>query len=248
MMAQWLSGSVTSNHHWHANLFSLKVKTAPFDFIAGQFVRLALNTPDGKVQRAYSLVNSPGAAEQEFLVSAVADGALSPLLQQLKMGDEVAISQPASGFFILDEIPDGENLWLMSSGTGIGPFLSMLGTHLIWQRFRHIILVHTVRTIADLAYRELIQSWQHQYHGQLHYQPIVTREAHAGALDKRLPELIQTNELQHVCKQPLNSQSQVMLCGNPQMITDTKATLESLGLTKNLRRNPGNITVEQYWK
>ncbi|MGP9799859.1 ferredoxin--NADP reductase [Rheinheimera sp. NSM] len=246
-MAQWLSGTVTENHHWHANLFSIKLQTPPFDFTAGQFVRLALNTPDGRVQRAYSLVNSPGSAVQEFLVSTVAQGNLSPLLQQLKMGDTLEISQPASGFFVLDEVPDGDNLWLISSGTGIGPYLSMLGTHNLWQRFNHIVLVHSVRTIADLAYRELIQQYQHQYPGQLHYQPIVTREAHAGALSKRLPLLIQSGELQSACKQALTSRSQVMLCGNPAMIKETKTLMESMGLKKNLRRAPGNITVEQYW-
>ena len=246
-MAQWLSGTVTDNHHWHANLFSLKVKTDAFSFTAGQFVRLALNTADGRLQRAYSLVNSPGSSEQEFLISTVAEGKLSPLLQQLKMGDSVEISQPASGFFVLDEVPEGDNLWLIASGTGIGPYLSMLGTHQLWQRFVHIILVHSVRTIGDLVYRELINQYQHQYPGQLHYQPIVTREAHSGALNKRLPELIQSGELQSACQQPLTPRSQVMLCGNPDMIKDTKATLESLGLTKNLRREPGNITVEQYW-
>jgi ferredoxin/flavodoxin---NADP+ reductase len=246
-MAQWLSGTVTENQHWHANLFSLKVKTTPFDFIAGQFVRLALETADGRQQRAYSLVNSPATAELEFLISTVAGGHLSPLLQQLKMGDTVEVSQPASGFFVLGEVPDGDNLWLMASGTGIGPFLSILGTNQPWQRFNHIVLVHTVRTIADLVYRELIQQYQHHYPGQLHYQPIVTREAHAGSLAKRLPELINSGALQHACNQPLNRRSQVMLCGNPEMIKDTKAMLESSGLQKNLRRQPGNITVEQYW-
>lgn len=246
-MAQWLSGTVTENHHWHANLFSLKVKTPAFNFTAGQFVRLALNTADGRLQRAYSLVNSPGSAEQEFLVSTVAEGKLSPLLQQLKMGDSIEISQPASGFFVLDEVPNGDNLWLIASGTGIGPYLSMLGTHALWQRFTHIVLVHSVRTVDDLAYRELIAQCQHQYPGQLHYQPIVTREAHAGALDKRLPALMQSGELQSACQQSLNSRSQVMLCGNPDMIRDSKTTLESLGLKKNLRRDQGNITVEQYW-
>ncbi|WP_240222834.1 ferredoxin--NADP reductase [Rheinheimera hassiensis] len=246
-MAQWLSGTITANHHWHANLFSIKVQTPAFDFTAGQFVRLAIDTPDGRVQRAYSLVNSPGNHELEFLVSTVADGLLSPLLQQLKMGDKLDISQPASGFFILDEVPDGDNLWLISSGTGIGPYLSMLGTHTLWQRFKHIVLVHSVRTVADLAYRELIQQARQQYPGQLHYQPIVTREAHAGALNKRLPQLIETGELQQACGQTLTNRSQVMLCGNPEMIKDTKAVLQSIGLTKNLRRTPGNITVEQYW-
>jgi ferredoxin/flavodoxin---NADP+ reductase len=247
-MAQWLSGTVTENHHWHANLFSLKVKTPAFNFIAGQFVRLALNTADGRLQRAYSLVNSPGSSEQAFLISTVAEGSLSPLLQQLKMGDKVDISQPASGYFILDEVPDGDNLWLISSGTGIGPYLSMLGSHPLWQRFKHIILVHTVRTIADLVYRDFIHHWQQQYPNQLHYQPIVTRENLSGALNKRLPELIQSQQLQHVCGQQLTARSQVMLCGNPQMITDTKMLLEAMGLKKNLRRAPGNITVEQYWK
>lgn len=246
-MAQWINGTVTDNHHWHANLFSLKVRTAAFDFIAGQFVRLALNTADGRLQRAYSLVNSPGSTEQEFLVSTVAEGKLSPLLQQLKMGDSIEISQPASGFFVLDEVPAGENLWLIASGTGIGPYISMLNTHQLYQRFAHIVLVHSVRTIGDLVYRELISHCQHQYPGQLHYQPIVTREALSGALSKRLPELIQTGELQSVCHQGLTNRSQVMLCGNPEMIKDTKAALESLGLKKNLRRAPGNITVEQYW-
>lgn len=246
-MAQWLNGTVTANHHWHANLFTIKVQTPPFDFTAGQFVRLAIDTPHGRVQRAYSLVNSPGNSEAEFLISTVADGLLSPLLQQVKMGDKVGVSQPASGFFILDEVPDGENLWLISSGTGIGPYLSMLGTPKLWQRFKHIVLVHTVRNIEDLVYRDDIHHWQHQYPNQLYYQPVVTREAMSGALNKRLTELIKTGELQRSCKQILNERSQVMLCGNPQMITDTKDLLLNMGLKKNLRRTPGNITVEQYW-
>lgn len=247
-MANWLDATVLENKHWHPNLFSLKVKTAAFDFIAGQFVRLAMETADGRKQRAYSIVNSPGVAEQEFLINTVPDGSLSPLLQQLTMGDKLLVSQPASGFFILDEIPDGDNLWLISSGTGIGPYLSMLGTHNIWQRFEHIVLVHSVRTVADLVYRDFIEQKQLQYPGMLHYQPIVTREAHSGALSKRIPELIRSGELQQACKQKLDTRSQVMICGNPAMITDTRALLDTMGLVKNLRRKPGNVTVEQYWK
>ena len=246
-MAKWLDATVTENKHWHANLFSVKLKTAGFDFTAGQFVRLAIETADGRKQRAYSLVNSPGAEDQEFLISTVADGLLSPLLQQLKMGDKLQLSQPASGFFTLDEVPDGDNLWLISSGTGIGPYLSMLGTTQLWQRFDHVILVHSVRTSADLVYRDYIEQQQLHHPGVLHYQPIVTRETHTGALNKRLPELISSGELQRACNQKLDTQSQVMICGNPAMITDTRAQLESMGLVKNLRRTPGNITVEQYW-
>lgn len=247
-MANWLDATVLENKHWHANLFSLKLKTPAFDFTAGQFVRLAMETPEGRKQRAYSLVNSPGEAVQEFLISTVADGILSPLLQQLQMGDKLQLSQPATGFFTLDEVPEGDNLWLLSSGTGIGPYISMLGTRNLWQRFEHIVIVHSVRTIADLVYRQYIEQKQAQYPGMLHYQPIVTREAHTGALSKRLPELISNGELQQACQQKIDTRSQVMICGNPAMITDTKVQLESMGLTKNLRRTPGNITVEQYWK
>ena len=247
-MAQWLNGTVTANTHWTDTLFSIKVQTEPFDFIAGQFVRLALDTVGGKAQRAYSLLNSPGSKEQEFLISTVADGLLSPLLQQLKPGDTVQVSQPASGFFILDEVPEGENLWLISTGTGIGPYLSMLGTDSLWQRFSSIILLHSVRFEAELVYQPLIRQFQQRYGKQLHYQPVVTRQDCAGALKQRIPDLIQSGLLQASCGQSLDLQSQVMLCGNPQMITETKAVLESLGLKKNLRRDPGQITVEQYWK
>lgn len=247
-MAQWLQGTVTTNTHWTDTLFSLRVKTEAFDFIAGQFVRLAMDTADGRVQRAYSLVNSPGDTEQEFLISTVADGLLTPLLHQLKPGDTVQVSQPASGFFILDEVPDGKNLWLIATGTGIGPYLSMLGTHTVWQRFTSVILLHSVRYAAELVYQPFIGELQRRYSQQFHYQPIVTREQHSGALQQRIPDLISNGQLQQACGQSLTTQSQVLLCGNPQMITETKAVLEGLGLKKNLRRDPGQITVEQYWK
>lgn len=247
-MAQWLNATVTETIHWTSNLFSIKAKTGQLPFIAGQFVRLALEGPEGRVQRAYSLVNPPDSEHQEFLVSTVADGLLSPLLQQLTAGNTLGISQPASGFFILDEVPDGDNLWLIATGTGIGPYLSMLATSEPYQRFRQIILVHSVSSSADLAYKALIESFVAQHPGQLHYQPVVTREQHPGALQDRIPNLIASHQLQQQCGQLLNPKSQVMLCGNPQMITDTKTLLESMGLKKNLRSKPGNITVEQYWK
>lgn len=246
-MAQWLNATVSETIYWTSNLFSIKAKTGPLPFIAGQFVRLAVEGPEGRIQRAYSLVNPPDSEHQEFLISTVADGLLSPLLQQLTPGDTIGISQPATGFFILDEVPDGDNLWLIATGTGIGPYLSMLATAEPYRRFAHIILVHSVSRAADLAYKELIEGFVAQHPGQLHYQPVVTREPHPGALQDRIPNLIASHQLQQQCGQLLNPKSQVMLCGNPQMITDTKALLDSMGLKKNLRRTPGNITVEQYW-
>jgi ferredoxin/flavodoxin---NADP+ reductase len=105
-----------------------------------------------------------------------------------------------------------------------------------------------VRYAAELVYQPLISQWRQRYGAQLHYQPIVTREAKADALQQRIPELIQTGALQQACGQSLDQESQVLLCGNPQMINETRAVLERLGLRKNLRRDPGQITVEQYWK
>lgn len=246
-MATWLKGTVSANTHWTNHLFSLSIDTGPLSFIAGQFVRLGLSTEAGRIQRAYSLVNAPGSAQQTFLVSTVAEGKLSPLLQLLQPGDAVEVSQPASGFFILDEVPAGDNLWLMASGTGIGPFLSMLATDTPYQRFEQIVLVHSVRKVDELVYQDWINRWQQRYPGQLHYVPVVTRQPAPQTLHQRIPMLIQNGQLFQASGQPLNTNSQVMMCGNPQMITDTKALLESMGLTKNLRRTPGNITVEQYW-
>ncbi|WP_341502298.1 ferredoxin--NADP reductase [Gallaecimonas sp. GXIMD4217] len=246
-MARWLDAEVIENRAWTEQLFSLRVKAEPFDFIAGQFVRLALELPQGRAQRAYSLVNGPGDDILEFLVTDVDGGRLSPALHGLRAGDGIQVSQPASGFFTLDEVPDADSLWLLSTGTGIGPYLSMLATEVPWQRFRRIHLVHGVRFGADLAYRDWIANWQ-QARGQgLTYLPVVTREAYPGALSRRLPALIESGELEAALGDKLDNGAQVMLCGNPDMIRDAQAALAEKGLSKNLRRKPGQVTVEQYW-
>lgn len=246
-MAQWLTGEVVENYAWNDNLFSVRVKTTPFEFVAGQFVRLGLDTDDGRVQRAYSLCNSPDSDILDFLVTRVPDGKLSPRLHALKAGQQIDVSQPPSGFFTLNEVPDGDSLWLVSSGTGIGPYLSMLGTDIPWQRFRKIVLVHAVRQVADLAYQQQILHWQQAHPGQLIYAPVVSREAYSDGLAGRIPALIESGELERFAGVTLNTQAQVMICGNPDMITDAKAILHVRGLEKNLRRKPGNVTVEQYW-
>jgi len=247
-MAQWLTGTVVENKFWHDDLFSLRVESTPFEFIAGQFVRLGLPGPDGRIQRAYSLVNAPDDPILDFIITHVPDGLLSPRLKQLAPGDTIEVSQPPSGFFVLNEIPDGDSLWLIGTGTGIGPYFSMLGTSVPWQRFKHIYLVHGVRTAADLCYPELIQRWQADYPTQFHYQPVVTREDTPGALRDRIPQLITSGELEQASGGLLNERAQVMLCGNPDMIRETRTVLDEKGLKKNLRRKPGNVTVEQYWK
>ncbi|MCH8537487.1 MAG: ferredoxin--NADP reductase [Alkalimonas sp.] len=246
-MAAWLQAQITENYRWHAKLCSLRVELPGFEFTAGQFVRLAIETSEGRMQRAYSLVNAPGDPQLDFLLTPMADGKVSPRLHALQAGDAIWVSQPASGFFTLTEVPDGKVLWLIGTGTGIGPYLSMLATAEPWQRFERVVLVHGVRHAEDLVYPELIQQWQQRYRQQFHYQPVVTRQQVDGALSQRLPQLIQQHQLQDAAGADFDQQSQVMLCGNPDMIKEVRAELEQLGLQKNLRRAPGHITVEQYW-
>lgn len=248
-MAQWINGRVVENKRWHDDLFSLRVQIPePFSFTAGQFVRLGLPGTEKRIQRAYSLVNSPSDPLLDFLITTVPDGELSPRLDLLEVGDTLEVSAPPSGFFILDEIPDGKTLWLISTGTGIGPYLSMLHTEQPWERFEHIVLVHGVRYARDLCYLEQIEHWQKQYPERFHFQPVITREMIPDSLQQRIPILIANGLLEKSVGVPLDTQAQVMICGNPAMIVDSKAALLEKGLDKNLRRKPGNVTVEQYWK
>ncbi|RUO66289.1 ferredoxin--NADP+ reductase [Pseudidiomarina planktonica] len=246
-MAQWLDAEVVENYAWNQELFSVRVRTTPFEFVAGQFVRLGITTEDGRVQRAYSLVNGPDAEVLDFLVTRVEGGKLSPLLHHLQPGQTVQVSQPPSGFFTLNEVPDGDSLWLLSSGTGIGPYLSMLATDIPWQRFKRIHLVHAVRHTSDLAYRAQLEAWEQSHAKQFNYVPVVSREDCEGALRGRIPALIESGELEAAVGDQLTSDAQVMICGNPDMIKDAKVILDAKGLPKNLRRKPGNVTVEQYW-
>ncbi|MGX5914714.1 ferredoxin--NADP reductase [Aliidiomarina sp. Khilg15.8] len=248
-MTQWQPATVHSIQSWHAGLFSLRIEAPEFDFKAGQFIRLGIDDAKGeRLSRAYSLVNAPGDVLLEVVIAEVPDGELSPQLNRLRAGAQVWISQPASGFFTLHEVPEGDTLWMLATGTGIGPYLSMLKTELPWQRFRKIILVHGVRTQADLCYRDDLLAMQQSQPEQFVYQPVLTREPAAGALSGRIPALIDSGELEHATGAPFNDNSQVMLCGNPAMIRDARESLASKGLRKHLRRAPGHITVEQYWK
>lgn len=246
-MVQFISAKVVENYRWSDSVFSLRVIAEPFDFKAGQFVRLGLPGADVKSLRAYSLASPPGAAVTDFIIAEVDGGEISTQLAALKPGESVNMTQPASGFFTLDEVPDGDDLWMLATGTGIGPFLSMLHTQKPWQRFKRINLVHGVRHAADLVHQQQVQTWQQQYPGQLGYQPVITRESIPGALSARIPQLVASGQLETALETPLTENSQVMLCGNPAMIAECRQVLAKRGLAKNTRRKPGNVTSENYW-
>ncbi len=246
-MARWQQGTVVENQHWTDTLFSLRIEVESFAFAAGQFAKLALDLEGERIARPFSLVNPPDGSPLECYLVLVPTGRLSPVLHRLQAGDAILVSQQSAGFFTLDEVPNGDSLWMLASGTGVGPYLSILQTDTPWQRFARIHLVHSVRRTKELVYRSLIHVWQQRYPEQFRYQPIVTREPCEGALTQRLPALLGSGALERALGDRLGAGTQVMLCGNPQMVTDCLAELAQRGLKKNLRRSPGQVTSERYW-
>ena len=237
------------------SLFTLRTSRDPgFRFSAGQFARLGVRKPSGcVVWRAYSMVSAPHDEFLDFFSIVVPDGEFTSELSRLKVGDELLIDKQAFGFLTLDRFPDGRDLWLLATGTGIAPFLSILQDFQAWQRFERIILVYSVREARELAYQRLIAELpQREYleglGSKLLYLPVVTREQVPGALHARITTLIESGELERAADLQLTPEhSRIMLCGNPQMIEDTRAVLKTRDLNLALTRKPGQVAVENYW-
>ena len=274
--------TVLSKTTWTPNLFSFTVsRPDSFKFTAGQFVRLGVNPSQLKyykqlsavtdydedddeelnealnedIFRAYSIVSSPFDEVLEFFSIVIPDGAFTSQLQHLEVGDELLLNTMPFGFLTLARYqkPLPKDLWLLATGTGLAPFLSMLQDLKTWEGYEHIILAYSARSTEELAYIDKIESLQEDFGSlvdnpaKLIFIPIVTREAVEGALTERLPKLLLDGALQERAGIALDVDStHVMLCGNPDMVEDTKETLKSLGLVMN-RRGEGNIAVENYW-
>lgn len=248
-MAEWVNGKVTGVQHWTDGLFSITVN-APIDsFTAGQFAKLSLEIGGERVQRAYSYVNAPSDPNLEFYLVTVPEGKLSPSLHQLQPGAEVMVTKEAAGFFVLEEVPDCDTLWMLATGTAIGPYLSILQEGKDLERFNNLVLVHAARFARDLSYLPLMQQLQQRFNGKLRIQTVVSREEVAGSLTGRVPALLEDGLLEAAVGLTLDAEtSHVMLCGNPQMVRDTQQALkEKYQMRKHLRRKPGHITSEHYW-
>lgn len=248
MADDWIAGAVAANRRWTDQLYSLRIDAPGVRFEAGQFARLALDLGGERVARPYSFVNAPGAPLLEFYSIVVEEGPLSARLRALEPGDPIWVSARGTGFFVLAEVPASDCLWLLSTGTGIGPYLSMLDTPEPWARHRRIALVHSVRYARELTYRELIDRWRDERPAQFAYVPMVSREACPEALAGRIPAAIEDGRLAARAGMDFAPErAQVMLCGNPGMVRDTSARLQAMGLARNRRRAPGQITTESYW-
>lgn len=236
---------------WTTGLVSLRLD-ARLQFKPGQFTNLALTTLGGgqnaeRERRAYSMASAPG-EQAEFYANEVNEGGFSPQLLKLREGDSIWIDTNPSGFFTLDELPPGEDLWLLGTGTGLAPFLSMLRSGEAQRSFARIVVVHGVREQAQLGHRAELE--QHaQGVSSLRFVPVLSREAAVpGGLAGRIPALISNGELERCAGITLDPvRSRVLLCGNPQMIVDTRAVLETRGLKLHRRRAPGQILTENYW-
>ena len=267
--------TVLSKTTWTPNLFSFTVsRPDSFKFTAGQFVRLGVNPSQLKyyqqtdasdetadtalnedVFRAYSIVSSPFDEVIEFFSIVIPDGAFTSQLQHLQVGDELLLNTMPFGFLTLARYqkPLPKDLWLLATGTGLAPFLSMLQDLKTWEDYEHIVLAYSARSLDELAYVEKIENLQEDFGtlvdnpAKLIFIPIVTREPVEGALSERLPKLLLEGTLQARAGIELDiDTTHVMLCGNPDMVEDTKEALKTLGLVMN-RRGEGNIAVENYW-
>ncbi|WP_248751332.1 ferredoxin--NADP reductase [Pseudomonas sp. MWU15-20650] len=237
------------------SLFTLRTTRDPgFRFTAGQFVRLGVTKADGStVWRAYSIVSSPFDEHLDFFSIVVPGGEFTSELSHLKVGDTLMVERQATGFLTLNRFVDGRDLWLLGTGTGVAPFLSILQDFEVWEKFERIVLVYSAREAKELAYQSLIKElgtreYLAEYAHKLTYLPIVTREQHPGTLNGRITTLIENGELERVAGVELTAQhSRVLICGNPQMVDDTRQLLKQRDMQLSLSRRPGQVAVENYW-
>ncbi len=253
MAVNWVKAKVIENRKLTDRHFSLIFKANLMPFEAGQFARLQVEVDNDSNEREkfanpYSLVNTTDEKYAEVYFNTVPDGKVSNGLAALKPGDTLEIAQPCVGFFMLSQVPDVKHLWMLSTGTGVGPFLSMLKTDEAWERFEKIVLVHAVPYAKELCYSKLIQQFLKNHPKQFQFIPVVSREDHPDSLKGRIPALIENTELENKANMTMNKEnSHVMICGNSGLLKDTKALLKERGMDRHLNHKAGHVSAEQYW-
>lgn len=216
-------------------------------FRPGQFMNLGLYLPSGFVSRSYSLASAPG-EPLEVLLARVGVGELTPALFELQAGSTVVLDPKPQGFFSFDFVPPHRELWMLATGTGLGPFLSMLRSGVAFQHAERVVLAHGVRGASELAHREELEQLARTRDGSFRYVPTLSQASEAGLLDGRLTHVLSNGELEARAGLRLDpAHGHVMLCGNPAMIDDVTAQLAERGLRKHRQRSPGHITTEKYW-
>ena len=248
MAVEPVVGEVVGRRQWTTTLHSLQVEADIQPFAAGQFGRVGLEIGGENVFRPYSFVNPPSQRPLEFVYVIVPEGPLSARLAKLQSGDAVLMQPKPNGFLVTGEVPDAEQLWMLATGTAVGPFLSILREGEAQKRFGKIVLAHAVRLADELVYADDARKLAADSGGQIQYVPFVSREETDFAMRGRITDAIESGELQkRVGMEVAPETTQFMLCGNPQMVKDATALLRGKGFERNRRRAPGHITVENYW-
>ena len=242
--------------HWTDQLFSFALeRPEDFRFRSGEFVMIGLPGVDGgkPVMRAYSIASPHWAEELEFLSIAVPDGPLTSRLVNIQPGDEVLMGKKPTGTLVLDALTGGERLWLIGTGTGLAPWLSVARDPDTYARFGQVIVCHTVRNIADLAYRDFLTSGIHddpligdEAKAQLRYYPTVTREDFStpGRITDRIKSGVLFNDL-GLPDGFSPERDRIMLCGSMAMIKEAGELIETYGLKEGSNAEPGDYVLER---
>lgn len=252
-MSNLLESRVLSVHHWTDRLFSFTATRDPgFRFRNGEFTMIGLKVNEKPLLRAYSVVSPNYEETLEFFSIKVPDGPLTSRLQHLQVGDPIIVGRKATGTLVLDNLKDGRTLYLVGTGTGLAPFLSIIRDPETYERFEKVVLVHGCREVAELAYGELIteQLPNHEFLGEdvrakLIYYPTVTREPFRNR--GRVTDLMETGKLFSDIGLPMldAASDRVMLCGSPQMMTDLRAMLEARGFEEGNHGEAGDFVLEK---
>ncbi len=241
-------------HSWNDHLLSIRIaRDSDYRFSPGQFARIGLTEADGETTwRAYSIVSGPDEAFLEFFLVILPEGKFSARVAKLNVGEPIMLEKPAQGFLTLDRFKDGQDLWLIGTGTGLAPYISMLRERATWQRFSNIVVALSVREASDLAYIEEIEDLATTHtvgEARLSFVKSLTRDDNVSStLHGRLTTLAESGALERFAGVPFDlARSRFMLCGNPEMVEAMRAILKSRGFTMNRKLTPGHIIVENYW-
>ncbi len=249
-------GVVAARRLWTDGLLTLELECKMAPFRPGQFINVGLDVHGTAVRRSYSLASAPG-QPPEILLAKIKGGALTPALFALPVGASVEIDPTPQGFFTLDYVPEARDLWMVATGTGLAPFISMLRSGEPQRRFERIVVVHGVQRRDELAYAAELDALASRSDGNLTRVVSLTRETSStttrvasgcGEIEGRIPAAIADGRLTAAASLEISAdRSHVMLCGNPGMIADATAALALRHLRKHRVRKPGHITTEKYW-
>lgn len=243
-LASWTPITVTEVTTWDPGLFTVRFDVRP-TFRAGQFCTLARVDAEGVCKRAYSIASAPGAPLELFVVE-VEGGRLSPCLARFGPGDSIRMRPKIVGLFTVDRVPTGGTLWLVATGTGLAPYVSMLREGSLWARHERVVLVHGVRTPGQLAYGDELRSLAASR--PLTVVPVVSRAPEPGHVAGRITTALADGTLEAAAGAALTpDDSRVLLCGNPAMIDEMEARLAERGLVLHTPSTPGHVHLERYW-